>query len=107
MQTSIEACPALQVDWESGEGQVCLGEQLTQSHPRFKYDVLADWKVQIDQLLGACEADLYPQRRLERTRVQRLNNRRRRSVCEALSGATVELAEPLVNGDVLLHLANG
>ena len=98
--------PALHVDWESGEGRIHLGE-LAQAPARFRRDVLVDWKGEIEHLLGAVEADLHPEKQREQTGDQRAQNRRRRLLCERLSGATIQLAEPLVNGDVLLHLADG
>ena len=99
--------PALHIDWESGEGRIHVGHQLTQSPARFRYDVLADWKGEIDHMLRAVERELHPQRPAEQLEDQRTQNRRRRVLCERLSGANIRMAEPLVNGDVLLHLADG
>ena len=98
--------PTLTVDWDSGEGQLHLG-QLADAPPRLRLDVLADWKDQIELVHRQAEAQLFPQREAEARQEQKRQNRRRRELCERLSGQTVLMAEPLVNGDVLLHLASG
>lgn len=100
----MEDAPALTVDWDSGEGGLRLGGQLADAPARLRYDVLCDWQDQIELLVRQAEADLYPQRRLDTLRSQRLQNRRRRQLCERLGGQTIAQAEPLTNGDVLLHL---
>ena len=99
--------PALQIDWESGEGRLQLGDDFAKAPLHFRRDVLVDWKGEIEHLLGAVEADLHPQKRLEQASQQRIQNRRRRSICERLTGRTIRVAEPLDNGDVLLHLGDG
>lgn len=99
--------PALTVDWVSGEGAVVLGERLAKAAAGFRRDVLSDWKDQIASLTVAAEAELHPDKRDQRVRDQRAQNSRRRKLCERLSGQTILLAEPLVNGDVLLHLVSG
>ena len=103
----MSEAPALKVDWESGEGDLDLGERLRNAPARLRYDVLADWKDEIDLLFRDAEAELYPEKRDLQVEYQRANNLRRRALCERLSGHTVEMAEPLVNGDVLLHLQAG
>lgn len=102
-----EDTPALRVDWVSGEGSVCLPEPLAEAPAGFRYDVLADWKDQIELLYRDAEAAAYPERRSRQLHTQRVLNERRRSLCERLAGHTIVMAEPLVNGDVLLHLATG
>lgn len=99
--------PALTVDWVSGEGSIDLGERLDNAAPGFRRDVLSDWRNQIDALCSEAEAELYPERREQQVRDQRAQNSRRRRLCERLSGQSILHAEPLVNGDVLLHLASG
>ena len=99
--------PALTVDWVSGEGGIDLGERLANAAPGFRRDVLSDWRNQIDSLCSEAEAELHPERREQQVRDQRAQNSRRRLLCERLSGESIVLAEPLVNGDVLLHLASG
>jgi hypothetical protein len=99
--------PALTVDWVSGEGDIDLGERLANAAPGFRRDVLADWQDQIELLRNEAEAELYPERREQQVRDQRAQNSRRRQLCERLSGQSIVLAEPLVNGDVLLHLQSG
>lgn len=107
MEAQATTTNALTIDWESGEGGVQLGTAFDKSPARFRYDVLADWKDQIDRLFATVEAELYPDKRDQRAHYQRAQNTRRRELCERLAGHTVELAEPLVNGDVLLHLRGG
>lgn len=97
----------LMVDWESGEGRLELGSALAQAHPRLRRDVLLDWKDQIEALLAEAESALQPDQHDVELTQQRLRNQRRRAVCEKIEGQTIRLAEPLVNGDVLLHLADG
>lgn len=99
--------PALTVDWISGEGNVELGERLAAASPSFRRDVLADWKGEIDALSNEADAALNPDKREQQERDQRTQNSRRRQLCERLSGQTILHAEPLVNGDVLLHLVSG
>lgn len=98
---------ALTVDWESGEGRVEIGTALAQAHPRLRRDVLADWKDEIEALLAEAEGALKPDQQDAELVRQRERNQRRRLMCETLEGRTIRLAEPLVNGDVLLHLSNG
>jgi hypothetical protein len=98
---------ALTIDWDSGEGALRLGERFAKAPARFRFDVLADWKDQVDRLYGAAESELYPDKRDQRAHYQRAQNTRRRELCEKLGGHTIDLAEPLVNGDVLLHLRGG
>jgi hypothetical protein len=95
---------ALTIDWESGEGGVRLATTFEHAPLRFRYDVLSDWKDQIDRLFSQVEGELYPGKRDQRAHYQRAQNTRRRELCERLGGHTIEAAEPLVNGDVLLHL---
>lgn len=102
-----DSTTGLTIDWESGEGGVCLGEAFAKAPARFRFDVIADWKDQIERLFSAAEAELYPDKRDQRAHYQRAQNTRRRELCEKLAGHTIELAEPLVNGDVLLHLRAG
>ena len=97
----------LSVDWESGEGRLDIGTLLAQAHPRLRRDVLADWKDEIERLLAEAEAALQPDRHDAELAQQRQRNLRRRRVCDALEGQTLQMAEPLVNGDVLLHLSDG
>jgi hypothetical protein len=97
----------LTIDWDSGEGAVRLAEAFGKAPARFRYDVLADWKDQVDRLFATVEAELYPDKRDQLAHYQRAQNTRRRELCEKLAGHTVDLAEPLVNGDVLLHLTSG
>jgi hypothetical protein len=103
----MSEAPALKVDWESGEGRVEIGERLRNAPARLRYDVLADWKDEIESLLRDAETQLHPEKRHLQVHYQRANNLRRRALCERLSGHTIEMAEPLVNGDVLLHLRSG
>ena len=58
-------------------------------------------------LLELAVSELEPHRRTEELRLQRERNLRRRLMCERLEGQTIVMAEPLVNGDVMLHLGNG
>ena len=103
-----EPAPAtLSVDWESGEGRLVLGDSLAQAHARLRRDVLADWRDEIEHLLAEAEAALQPDQHDVELAQQRQRNLRRRLVCERLQGQTIHLAEPLVNGDVLLHFADG
>lgn len=97
----------LTVDWDSGEGRLALGSALAQAHPRLRRDVLADWKDQIDALIAEAQAALQPDQQDVELAQQRLRNQRRRAVCERIEGETIRLAEPLVNGDVLLHFTDG
>lgn len=97
----------LTVDWQSGEGALELGDLLESAPLAFRRDVLADWQAQIGVLLAQAQAQLYPEDREELVRRQRLHNGLRRELCEGLGGQRIELAEPLVNGDVLLHLQGG
>lgn len=97
----------LSVDWESGEGRLDIGAPLTQAHPRLRRDVLADWKDEIERLLAEAEAALRPDQHDVELQQQRQRNLRRRQVCDRLEGQTIRMAEPLVNGDVLLHLPDG
>lgn len=99
--------PTLNVDWESGEGRLQMGERLGRAPAGLRQDVLNDWKVEIEALLRATEHELAPDRPQVRLQSQRIQNTRRRMLCERLAGMTIEMAEPLVNGDVLLHLSNG
>jgi len=103
----MDETPVLKVDWECGEGSVRLPSPLADASPGFRYDVLADWKDQIDLLHRDAEAALYPDKPLRELRSQSAHNERRRDLCERLAGHTIVMAEPLVNGDVLLHLASG
>ena len=98
--------PALRVDWETGEGEIDLG-RLAQMPAAFRRDVLRDWQRHIEQALFRAEDELQPDKRMDALHDQRFQNARRRAMCERLSGAEVLLAEPLVNGDVLLHLRGG
>lgn len=95
------------IDWESGEGHLRLGAAFEGAPARFRFDVLSDWKDQIDRLYSHVENELYPEKRDQRAHYQRAQNTRRRELCERLAGHTIEAAEPLVNGDVLLHLKAG
>jgi hypothetical protein len=95
------------VDWDSGEGDLQLGRRLAAAAPRFRYDVLADWRDRIDLLRDEAAAQADPDKRERELQRQREQNARRRELCEQLSGVTIAMAEPLVNGDVLLHLASG
>ena len=97
----------LTIDWDSGEGGVRLSEAFGKAPVRFRHDVLADWKDQVDRLFATVEAELYPDKRDQLAHYQRAQNTRRRELCEKLAGHAIELAEPLVNGDVLLHLRSG
>lgn len=106
MDATDGAC-GLSIDWESGEGAVRVGTAFEKAPARFRYDVLADWKDQVDRLFAAVEAELFPELREQRAHYQRAQNTRRRELCEKLAGHTVDVAEPLVNGDVLLHLRAG
>lgn len=103
----MDESPALEVDWECGEGRLHLGSRLLEAPARLRHDVLSDWKDQVEQLLRETEHSLYPDRRSELLRRQRVENARRRTLCARLSGQTIRLVEPLVNGDLLLHLGNG
>lgn len=97
----------LTVDWQSGEGALELGDLLEAAPLAFRRDVLADWQAQIGMLLAQVQAQLHPEDREELVRRQRLHNGLRRELCEGLGGQRIELAEPLVNGDILLHLQGG
>lgn len=99
--------PVWQVDWECGVAEFEPGERLDSAPAEFRRDVLSDWKTAIDALLGEAVAELEPDRALRHARDQRVHNHKRRRLCEQLSGQTIVLAEPLVNGDVLLHLQSG
>jgi hypothetical protein len=107
MDDTVSTASTLTIDWESGEGGVRVGADFRKAPARFRYDVLADWKDQIDRLFATAEAELYPDKRDQLAHYQRAQNTRRRELCERLAGHTVDLAEPLVNGDVLLHLSTG
>lgn len=100
----MDESPALKVDWECGEGSVHLGGMLRDAPVRFRYDVLSDWKDQIDHLLREAHRGLYPEQQTQTLHRQRAHNARRRKLCATLSGQTIEMVEPLVNGDLLLHL---
>ncbi|HSN32129.1 MAG TPA: hypothetical protein VLU41_05555 [Ideonella sp.] len=106
MKVDDERCE-LTIDWDSGEGGVRLGAAFEKAPARFRHDVLSEWKDHIDRLVAAVEAELYPDLREQRAHYQRAQNTRRRELCEKLAGHTVDVAEPLVNGDVLLHLRAG
>lgn len=99
--------PTLEMDWDSGEGRLQMGDRLARAPAGLRRDVLNDWKVEIDALLLAAEHELSPDSTRLRLQTQRIQNTRRRMLCERLTGMTIEAAEPLVNGDVLLHLAGG
>lgn len=99
--------PEIAVDWATGEASVRIGSRLEASAARLRHDVLSDCKRDIDALLDAAEAALWPERRDRVAAEQRSQNARRRELCERLAGQTIAAAEPLVNGDVLLHLASG
>ena len=99
--------PKLRVDWDCGQGELHASERFNASPPTFRRDVLSDWKQAIDALFDAADAELQPDRRERVVRDQRVHNERRRQLCEQLSGQAIVLAEPLVNGDVLLHLQSG
>lgn len=103
----MDETPGFEVDWDCGEGKFCLPRPLAEAPAGFRYDVLADWKDQIDLLHRDAEAALYPDKRSHELQSQRVQNERRRLLCERLAGHTIVLAEPLVNGDVLLHLSTG
>lgn len=103
----MNEAPLLKVDWESGEGRLEMGEELARAPAALRLDVLKDWKVELDALLQATEHELSPDRAKKKLQAQRIQNTRRRILCERLAGMTVSAAEPLVNGDVLLHLGNG
>lgn len=106
MNSPLDMPPALHVDWETGEGELVLGRLA--GHPAaFRRDVLRDWIHQLEAALFTAEDELQPQKREEAVHDQRFQNARRRAMCERLSGARVLVAEPLVNGDVLLHLQGG
>lgn len=102
-----EAATALHVDWECGQGSMTLGRRFDDAPARFRYDVLADWKAQIERLFLAAEADLHPEQQRRRSDERERFNQRRRLLCEQLAGQRIAVAEPLVNGDVLLHLDGG
>lgn len=106
MTRLTDRLPALHVDWESGAGELQLG-RLADMPAAFRRDVLQDLQRQLDQLCFAAESELDPGKRIDALHDQRWQNARRRAMCEHLSGATILLAEPLVNGDVLLHLQGG
>lgn len=103
----MDELPRVSVDWATGEASVSLGQRLEAAPTRMRHDVLADCKRDIDALLDATEAELWPERRDRVAAEQRKLNARRRELCERLAGQTIAMAEPLVNGDVLLHLASG
>jgi hypothetical protein len=103
----MEETPVLKVDWDCGEGSLSLPRPLADAPAGFRYDVLADWKDQIEGLYRGAEAELYPEKRSREMQSQRVQNARRRALCERLTGHTIVLAEPLANGDVLLHLGSG
>ncbi|WKB52377.1 hypothetical protein [Eleftheria terrae] len=97
----------LTLDWESGEGRIEVDAAFSATHARFRRDVLADWQDEIALLIEQAEAELDPGRAEQEIAEQRQRNLQRRRLCEELAGLTIELAEPLVNGDVLLHLSDG
>lgn len=103
----MNEAPLLKVDWDSGEGRLEMGEALARAPAALRLDVLNDWKVELDALLQATEQELSPDRVKKKLQAQRVQNTRRRMLCERLAGMTIRAAEPLVNGDVLLHLSNG
>ena len=103
----MNEAPTLKVDWESGEGHLDMGERLSRAPAGLRLDVLKDWKVELDALLQATEHELSPDHAKRRLQSQRVQNTRRRMLCERLAGLTIRAAEPLVNGDILLHLSNG
>lgn len=105
--TSMKDSPSLTVNWDSGEGDLALGRRLENAPASLRRDVLLDWQHQIELLLKITEAELHPERAARKARQQRELNTLRRMLCERLSGQVIELAEPLVNGDVLLHLRSG
>lgn len=99
--------PVLRVDWACGLGEFEPGDRLDEAPAEFRRDVLRDWKDAIDAMLDEADTEIEPDRSVRRTRDQRAQNAKRRQLCERLTGETIELAEPLVNGDVLLHLRGG
>lgn len=99
--------PVWQVDWECGEGEVSLPPALAAAAPALRYEVLADWKDRLELLHRDAEAEVFPGKRNREMQSQRVRNARRRLLCERLTGQRIEMAEPLANGDVLLHLAGG
>jgi hypothetical protein len=103
----MDTVHALKLDWESGEGSMDLPEELASAPERFQLDVLNDWKHDLLAQIARLEASLHPERANERLQRQRRRNANRRQLCERLSGLRVEMAEPLSNGDVMLHLSNG
>lgn len=95
---------ALIVDTFAGEGRVELGENFKQEDKLFQFDVLGDWYRQIRELYDAAEEAMAPG---AKALGQRFANWRRRKTCETLEGLTIQKAEPLVNGDVMLSLSDG
>lgn len=107
MEQLSTTAATLKVDWESGVGRVELEPAFAQAPAGFRRDALADWNDEIESLLQVAVSELEPDRHAEELRLQRERNLRRRLMCERLEGQTIVMAEPMVNGDVMLHLGNG
>jgi hypothetical protein len=99
--------PELSIDWDCGTAELRLGRRLDGAPARLRADVLADLREQVDGLLREALGAADPAERPRRLEAQRRENARRRGLCERLAGHTIAHAEPLVNGDVLLHLLSG
>ncbi len=107
MERISSTAATLKVDWESGIGRVEVETAFAQAPAGLRRDALRDWTDELDMLLELAVSELEPHRRTEELRLQRERNLRRRLMCERLEGQTIVMAEPLVNGDVMLHLGNG
>ncbi len=97
----------LMVDWQSGEAMLDLSERLRAAPAELRRDVLLHCLDDAEALLRDTDRAVDPHRPERRMQQQRLQNERRRALCERLAGQTILAAEPLVNGDVVLHLACG
>jgi hypothetical protein len=99
--------PELSIDWDCGTAELRLGRRLAGAPARLRADVLADLREQIDALLREAQGAVDPAEQARRLEWRRREKARRRAQCEGLAGHTIANAEPLVNGDVLLHLLSG
>lgn len=96
--------PKLNVDWNSAEGRIDLGERFNEQNNIFKVDVLSDWHGQLTELLAAAKEELYPGL-ADAIRLE--ENQARRIECEALAGFFIERATVVPTGHICLELSGG
>jgi hypothetical protein len=106
-ENAMNEGPEVAIDWDCGSAALSLGRRLAGASARLRADVLADLRDQVEALLGEARAEADPEEPTRRRVSQQRENARRRQLCERLAGHTIQHAEPLVNGDVLLHLLGG